>query len=997
MDTRLNIEIKTNGFKEALNGLKELNAISKEFQKSVKDLNLNIKVKKPDLNGINSDIKRLNATLMKFNSSALISVKFNKNSAKEINAYLREVDKTINNAKKSAIINLSVRNIGLDSTLSKLREMVNLCKQIPRNAFKIDIKTPSDSITRLRNIRKEIALIPTSKSANIRLNVNDSIQKAKELRKEFTLLDAFKFTGLIVGLNELKDAFLGFTQITSNMQNITSRLDLQTRDTEISTAIFQKLSDIAFETHQNVEVMGRSFLTLNPILKESGYSINETLGVVSTFNKILALSKPSLSEAQSAILQFKQALASNNFAGDEFKSLSENLPMLPTLLSKNLGVTIGELKKMSSEGKLTADTIINAFKKMDAELSSDMKNLSKSPEQALCDLQNAFMLSIDKINKELGFTEGLAKGMDNFRDFFFGTDEIFTKLSLKVLSTAGIVKDGILLVEQSMMSMVIHFANLVMQIASKAKDAVLSLLNGVIKVYNTHFNTIENGVNKISGFFGGGKVLNLDFFKIKEISSEGFDKAKKTIEDYTAAINQNVFDTTESINKHWDRIFGDDKPQTNLKKTQNEITKTLNETKKITSKMGEYRKYKEIDLKYGEGTSRKLKLIENQRDKAIKEYARTKEEQLEIEKDFQVKIDKLLENKNEGRKKGKKGKNSNKPQIENQGLQIPKINTGKIRSGISRANKEITNTIKSWEDRKKELLKDNDDFKLSELTKAYEQDLKNYGANIEAKKIIDDHYKKERLKLENEINETKKRNMQEAFNIENQTNENILKVKQNVLKGILDDKERELELAKAQNEYDLKSISLMQKNGLINAEEAKGMIAGANNALNEVMLNTNKWYQGLNEGFSSLGNTMSDFFNISSEGFMNFEKLGLEVIQNLANSMIKNLVLNPFIDMINNSFKGFFSTTPSVSGFSAPAVNAYSIDQLISTYGITPYSTPNSTNSNSNSGVGVLKVEIINNSGIPLEVSSAKYNNERGAIEAEIRSVVNKMKDEGEL
>ena len=47
--------------------------------------------------------------------------------------------------------------------------------------------------------------------------------------------------------------------------------------------------------------------------------------------------------------------------GDELKSILENNGTLARTLAQGLGVTVGELRKLGSEGKLTADKVAEAL------------------------------------------------------------------------------------------------------------------------------------------------------------------------------------------------------------------------------------------------------------------------------------------------------------------------------------------------------------------------------------------------------------------------------------------------------------------------------------------------------------------------------------------------------------------------------------------------------------------------------------------------------------
>ena len=78
-------------------------------------------------------------------------------------------------------------------------------------------------------------------------------------------------------------------------------------------------------------------------------------------NKQLALSGASGQAAQAAILQLEQGLASGVLRGDELNSVMEQAPALAKSIAEYLGVGVGQLREMGSQGQITADIVKNAL------------------------------------------------------------------------------------------------------------------------------------------------------------------------------------------------------------------------------------------------------------------------------------------------------------------------------------------------------------------------------------------------------------------------------------------------------------------------------------------------------------------------------------------------------------------------------------------------------------------------------------------------------------
>lgn len=90
-------------------------------------------------------------------------------------------------------------------------------------------------------------------------------------------------------------------------------------------------------------------------------SSKEIVQFAEQLNKQLALSGGSGASAQAAILQLEQGLASGVLRGDELNSVMEQAPALAKSIAEYLGVGVGQLREMGSQGQITADIVKNAL------------------------------------------------------------------------------------------------------------------------------------------------------------------------------------------------------------------------------------------------------------------------------------------------------------------------------------------------------------------------------------------------------------------------------------------------------------------------------------------------------------------------------------------------------------------------------------------------------------------------------------------------------------
>ena len=122
-------------------------------------------------------------------------------------------------------------------------------------------------------------------------------------------------------------------------------------------------------------------------LQPLGVGVEDIRTTFIGFNTAAKLAGASAMEVQ-RFRQLAQALGSGRLQGDEFRSIAEQVPTILAPIAAELGVTIGELKKFASEGKLTSDVVIRALKKVELDGADSLKALLENdPTQVFKNLE----------------------------------------------------------------------------------------------------------------------------------------------------------------------------------------------------------------------------------------------------------------------------------------------------------------------------------------------------------------------------------------------------------------------------------------------------------------------------------------------------------------------------------------------------------------------------------------------------------------------------------
>lgn len=163
--------------------------------------------------------------------------------------------------------------------------------------------------------------------------------------------------------------------------------------------------------------------------EQFGITQEDAAKITEGFSQSLRVSGASTQEAQAALIQFGQALASGRLQGDEFRSLTENNAFFMNEFAKATGKTLAELRKLGTEGKLTTDFFLENLLKKGADGLTLLERINKTAEtipltisQAFAALGTSLSVAIGQLTNFLsgaenskGLIQSLAEEIDRFR------------------------------------------------------------------------------------------------------------------------------------------------------------------------------------------------------------------------------------------------------------------------------------------------------------------------------------------------------------------------------------------------------------------------------------------------------------------------------------------------------------------------------------------------------------------------------------------------------
>tara|TARA_Y100000401_G_scaffold45307_1_gene34781 strand:- start:835 stop:2946 length:2112 start_codon:yes stop_codon:yes gene_type:complete len=199
----------------------------------------------------------------------------------------------------------------------------------------------------------------------------------------------FNALGKVLAAGALLEIGRRSVQTAADFQRLELRLKILTEE----TGEFSKAQAIAtrgqklFGMSASEALEGVTNITAR--LKPLGVSLEDIETTFIGFNTAAKLGGSTAIEASNAFRQLAQALGSGRLAGDEFRSVSEQVPLILKPLADELNVSTGALKQLAAEGKLTSDVVIRALRKLGTSGAEDLKKiLENDPTQVFKNLQN---------------------------------------------------------------------------------------------------------------------------------------------------------------------------------------------------------------------------------------------------------------------------------------------------------------------------------------------------------------------------------------------------------------------------------------------------------------------------------------------------------------------------------------------------------------------------------------------------------------------------------
>nr|DAI82861.1 MAG TPA: tail length tape measure protein [Caudoviricetes sp.] len=204
-----------------------------------------------------------------------------------------------------------------------------------------------------------------------------------------------------------------FLVAADNMSQLNARIERLTGSAATASQTMQNLMRISSATGGSLQDTAKLWETLSTALRDTGATNGQIIQLTETLQKIGRIGGSSAEEMANALRQFGQSISSGTVRAEEFNSILEQMPELARQIAAGMGVSIGELRQLMLDGKLTAEDALNAIQKQTGSVNAEFEKLPRTLSQANTALTNSFLSMIDSVNQATGASTGLVAVIDS--------------------------------------------------------------------------------------------------------------------------------------------------------------------------------------------------------------------------------------------------------------------------------------------------------------------------------------------------------------------------------------------------------------------------------------------------------------------------------------------------------------------------------------------------------------------------------------------------------
>lgn len=286
-------------------------------------------------------------------------------------------------------------------TSKELGNQINITNNIVQK-FNTTVNNSSSVVGKTGEATKQASQQVQKYGQEIRTTTQELDKQEKSARSYSTAIKSL--AGYMAGLVTINAAINNMDTYTG-LQN---RLKLVTNNQVELNKATEDTFQIAQKTYSAWDSVLQVYQRFSDNAKTLNLTMDDTALLTETVSKAVAISGASAEAADAALVQFGQALASGTLRGEELNSVMEQTPALAKAIAQGMGITIGQLRSVAAEGKITSKEIVKALKNAQDDVDALFAKTDITIGQSLTLLNNEIIKFVGEAGKGSGAAQVLA-------------------------------------------------------------------------------------------------------------------------------------------------------------------------------------------------------------------------------------------------------------------------------------------------------------------------------------------------------------------------------------------------------------------------------------------------------------------------------------------------------------------------------------------------------------------------------------------------------------
>lgn len=213
---------------------------------------------------------------------------------------------------------------------------------------------------------------------------------------------------------------------------LNNKLSNSVRTSESLIDVTQRVFDITQATRSSLDATATLYARLERGTREYNTSAADLAKLTTIINQGFIVSGATATEAENAIIQLSQGIASGVLRGEEFNSVAEQGSRLMVALADSLGVSIGQLRKMAAEGKLTTDVVVKGLLSQGDAIGKEFAKTTRTMSQAFQEAGN-------NLTKFLGENTTIKTSINVFSDAVITVSQNLSEMGTILTAVAAVI------------------------------------------------------------------------------------------------------------------------------------------------------------------------------------------------------------------------------------------------------------------------------------------------------------------------------------------------------------------------------------------------------------------------------------------------------------------------------------------------------------------------------------------------------------------------------